>query len=297
MRTISLMGVASYLPERVVHNEFFGAAAAKRGMFTVPTARRHVASRETAADMIERAGNKLLQQQGIGEPDVDILLTNVSVPDEVFTGCGAEVAHRLGLRPKYILDVHNSGCVSFVYMMELARALLQTPDTRGALLCCVQNAGGRIFSQSEVRQKPQAPIPGDGCGVGFVAASEASPILAAIHRSFGENAKDMSATGDDGRRYWEPGLSQLSVNFTEARVASIINRGNRVVPEVVAAACDQAGVRPQDLELLLTNQPNPIFLRNWREALQLRQGAAPWTRSTVMGTSLARRFRSTLKMP
>jgi 3-oxoacyl-[acyl-carrier-protein] synthase-3 len=44
-------------------------------------------------------------------------------------------------------------------------------------------------------------------------------------------------------------------------VAAIIARGNRMVPEVVAAACDQAGVRPRDLKLLVTNQPNAVFLR------------------------------------
>jgi 3-oxoacyl-[acyl-carrier-protein] synthase-3 len=52
-------------------------------------------------------------------------------------------------------------------------------------------------------------------------------------------------------------------------VASIIERGNRIVPEVVTLACREAGVRPRDIDLLVTNQPNPIFLRNWREALEL----------------------------
>jgi len=59
------------------------------------------------------------------------------------------------------------------------------------------------------------------------------------------------------------------VAFTDERVASIITRGNRIVPEMVVAACAAAGVRTRDLGLLITNQPNPIFLRNWREALEL----------------------------
>jgi 3-oxoacyl-[acyl-carrier-protein] synthase-3 len=37
----------------------------------------------------------------------------------------------------------------------------------------------------------------------------------------------------------------------------------------VTRACAEAGVSPRALELLVTNQPNPIFLRNWREALEL----------------------------
>ena len=56
-------------------------------------------------------------------------------------------------------------------------------------------------------------------------------------------------------------------------VAAIISRGNRLVPELVTAACTTAGVQPRAIDLLITNQPNPIFLRNWREALELPPAA------------------------
>jgi 3-oxoacyl-[acyl-carrier-protein] synthase-3 len=52
-------------------------------------------------------------------------------------------------------------------------------------------------------------------------------------------------------------------------VASIIARGNRLVPDMVARACDLAKVRVRDIDLLVTNQPNAIFVRNWHEALEL----------------------------
>jgi 3-oxoacyl-[acyl-carrier-protein] synthase-3 len=271
MTTISLLGVASYLPDKVVGNDFFAeGAAARRGMFTAPTTRRHVARDESAAEMIERAARRLLANLALDAArDVDILFTNVTVPDQPFTGCGAEVAHRLGIRPRWVVDLHNSGCVSFVYMMELARALMSASDARGALLCNVQNAAGRVFSQPEVRLQSQAPVPGDGCGVGYVAAGGASPVLSLVHRCQPEFAADMSVSAADGRRYWEPGPSPITVAFTEERVASIISRGNRVVPEIVTAACKEAGVRAREIKLLVTNQPNPIFLRNWREALEL----------------------------
>jgi 3-oxoacyl-[acyl-carrier-protein] synthase-3 len=79
----------------------------------------------------------------------------------------------------------------------------------------------------------------------------------------------MDAAGADGRRYWEPGFEPLSIRFTEKRVASIIERGNRLVPDMVARACDAARVRVANIDLLVTNQPNAIFVRNWSEALEL----------------------------
>ena len=112
-------------------------------------------------------------------------------------------------------------------------------------------------------------MPGDGCGVGYVAASDASPVLSVVHESHGEYTRDMDAAADDGRRYWEPGLRPITIRFTEQRVASIIERGNRLVPDLVARACQEAGVHTRDIDLLVTNQPNAIFVRNWFEALEL----------------------------
>ena len=270
-KTVSLMGVASYLPDKVVTNDFFApGAGTRRGMFTAPTTRRHVGRDETGAEMIARASTRLFAKLSL-DPirDVDILFTNVAVPDQAFTGCGAEVAHHIGCRPRWIIDLHNTGCVAFIYMMDLARTIMQSTDARGALLCTVQNAAGRVFSDPGVRLTSQAPVPGDGCGVGYVAVSDVAPIQSLVHRCQPEFASDMSASADDGRRYWQSGASPISIRFTDERVASIIERGNKIVPEIINEACTKADIRPRDIRLLVTNQPNPIFLRNWREALEL----------------------------
>ncbi|HKO90467.1 MAG TPA: 3-oxoacyl-[acyl-carrier-protein] synthase III C-terminal domain-containing protein [Polyangiaceae bacterium] len=271
---LSLQAVASYLPERVVANDFFASGTSeRRGMFTAPSTRRHVRGDESAVDMIEKAARRLIDQEQIDPAtEIDLLFTNVAIPDQAFTGCGAEVAARIGARPRWIVDLHNSGCVSFVYMLDLARTLFAGSNARSALLCCVQNAGGRLFSQAGVRALSQAPIPGDGCGVGYVKANGHSPLLSLVQHCQPEFAADMSAIGNDGRRYWEPGTSPISIAFSDARVAAIIERGNSLVPELVRLACRNAGVEVRNLDLLVTNQPSPIFLRNWGEALELAPG-------------------------
>ena len=41
------------------------------------------------------------------------------------------------------------------------------------------------------------------------------------------------------------------------------------MPEVSYAVADRIGVKTKDLDVFVTNQPNRVFLRNWREALEL----------------------------
>jgi 3-oxoacyl-[acyl-carrier-protein] synthase-3 len=220
--------------------------------------------------MVERAVQPLIERHGRAEiRGVDVLLVHSQLPDLPFVGAGTEVARRLGLNPEWLVDVANAGCASFVYMLKLARQILTTTAAKTALICNAQSAAGQWFTQSEVRKLAQAAIPGDGCGVGYVTTSAGAPVLDVEARHIGAYAGDMTVAVDDGRKYWEPGESQLRIGFTDASVAKVLARGNRLVPEVVTDLCRRLGVPAAGIDVLITNQPNRTFLRNWREALQL----------------------------
>jgi len=266
---VSLVGVSSYLPETVVPNEFFGAYDGRAtGMFRGARERRHIAQGETASSMIVHAAERLRDKLGISfDRDVDLILTNVSLPDMPFTGCGAVVGQALGARTKFIVDLHNTGCVSFIFMMDLARSLMQSHGATSALICNVQSSAGRVFRHERNQLRPQSAVPGDGCGVGYMVANEECPILSIATRCHGEYAEDMQVVCESGEPYWEPRTTPLYIDFSEQKVASIIARGNRLVPEIIKQALVLAERRIEDISVLVTNQPNALMLRNWREAL------------------------------
>jgi 3-oxoacyl-[acyl-carrier-protein] synthase-3 len=276
MQPISLVSAASYLPENIVPNSFFTesttdgekAPSSNHPMFKGTEFRHHVAEGETAISMLEQASLKLGDQLNLDfSKDVDIILINTTVLDMPFTGCGAELAHTLGAKPSWIIDVHNGGCVSFVYMMDIARSLMASSGAKTAMICNVQNAAGRIFGHPENRKLPQSAVPGDGCGVGYLVANDSSPVQSIIRRSYGEYAKDMKAVSDDGQKWWDPRETPMHIEFTEHKLASIVGRGNKIVPEALYAALKEANISMQDVDKLITNQPNHTFLRNWRESV------------------------------
>jgi len=272
MTPLSIKAVASAFPEVVVPNSFFGeeGATPKGGMFMGAVERRHMSPGQTAVDLIQQAVQKIADQ--VGEDvvrDVDYILTNVSLPDMPFTGCGAEVARAIGASPMSVYDLHNQGCVSFISMMSLAQSLLTTSGGKRALICNAQTTGGRVFGDKDVRQLPQAAIPGDGCGVALLEVGDECPIQTVSLRCYPDQASDMQIASEDGRNWWEPGAKQFYVDFSRAKIAKIVQRGNQMVPRIVQEACKQANISTDQIGTLITNQPNPIFLRNWREALQV----------------------------
>ncbi len=269
---ISLIGAASYLPETTITNDYFTCDSSEKDhpMFRGTVERRHVSAEDTVTGMVVNACRKLQEDLNLDFAlDVDILLLNATILDMPFTGAAAEVAHELGTEPQWIIDVHNGGCVSFVYMMDIARALMAGSGAKTALICNVQNAAGRIYSHPENRARPQAAIPGDGCGVGYLVANNSSPVRSIVKRAYGKFVKDMKAVSPEGMQWWEPHQKAMYLGFTENRLASIVGRGNRLVPEALYAALEAADCSVNDIDKLITNQPNPTFLRNWRESVCL----------------------------
>jgi 3-oxoacyl-[acyl-carrier-protein] synthase-3 len=274
---VSLIDVASYLPGEPIGADYYARFAGSDElrdnlMFRAPRFRHHVGADETAVDMIERAAAGLIERHGRDViAGVDVLITHTQAPDMPFYGAGGGAAHRLGMRPSWVLDLHNGGCAAFVLALDLARQLLVSGAGRTALIAIAQNAAGQVFDQPGVRCRAQAAVPGDGAAVGLVTLSDHSPVLDVECRTYGEYAGEMTTAADPPRKWWQAGPGEISIAFTESKITKVLARGNRQVPEVALAVCARIGLRPNEIDLLVTNQPNRVFLRNWREALELPQ--------------------------
>jgi 3-oxoacyl-[acyl-carrier-protein] synthase-3 len=273
--SVSLIDVSTYLPGEPIGAEYYAQFAENDDlrdhlMFRAPAFRHHVGPEESSIDMIERAARGIIERHGHDAVEgADVLITHTQVPDMAFYGQGGGIAHRLGMRPSWVLDLNNGGCAAFVLALNVARKLLSSGEGHSALIAIAQNAAGQFFDQPTIRRKAQSAVPGDGAAVALVTLSDASPILDVECRTYGEYAGEMTLSYDPPRKWWQAGPGEGSIGFTESKITKVLARGNRQVPEVAFAVCDRIGLPAKDIDLLVTNQPNRAFLRNWRDALEL----------------------------
>ncbi|WP_127717323.1 3-oxoacyl-ACP synthase III family protein [Halobacteriovorax sp. HLS] len=270
--SMGLVDIEEILPAKIVDNSFFGDAFKENQnrMFKGCVERRHIGDKEQSVDYFASAAKKLLERNGLQAQDVDMILTNVSVPDHIFTGSGAILNKKIGGKAKWIFDLHNTGCVSFIYMMEVAKSFMLSHGVKRVLLCSGQTAGGRIFAKEENKNLPQSAIPGDGFAVALFEETESRKVLATVQEVFPENSEDMKANYA-GKDHWEARSEVGNLEFPEEKVTQIIGRGNRLVPKMIYQALKEANLKVTELDYLITNQPNYLFLRNWREAVLLPQ--------------------------
>lgn len=268
---LSLIDIEENLPTQIITNDFFGEEELrnKNRMFSGTQERRHIRRDDLASDYFAEATKRLMERLNLNPAtDIDMILTNVSVPDELFTGCGAVINKKIGGHAKWIFDLHNTGCVSFLYLLDLARTYMQVNNIKHGIIAVGQTAGGRVFGQPDTRQLAQAAIPGDGFAVAYVTQSDERPLLTMEFQNYPEYSEDMYADMD-GKKWWEARSVTGKIDFNEDKSAMIVARGNKAVPKMIYKACENLKIKTTDLNYLITNQPNLTFLRNWREAAML----------------------------
>jgi 3-oxoacyl-[acyl-carrier-protein] synthase-3 len=110
---VSLLDVSTYLPGEPISADYYAQFADSDElrdnlMFRAPRFRHHVAPDETAIDMVERAAAGLVERHGADVlTNVDVLITHTQMPDMPFYGGGGGMAHRLGMKPNWVIDLHN----------------------------------------------------------------------------------------------------------------------------------------------------------------------------------------------
>ncbi len=269
---IAISRAVAALPPKVITNEFFPQVQEENLMFAGTKERRHCERNDLASDFLVQATKELLAKEGLESSQIGLFISNATMLDIPFTGVGAAWTHGLNASPKYIYDMHNTGCTSFVYMTELAQNLMTGLDIDYAIVGNVQMAAGKIFAEPQNRSKPQSVVPGDGAGVVLIRNTARAGdglvigIATAVH---GEFANDMHIEREDGSHWWEPSPVMGIIEFPKSRAMRILSRGNRSVPERIREVCEQAGKKITDISCLITNQPNMTFLRNWREFVQI----------------------------
>ncbi len=273
---IVIKGAETFFPENIVKNSFFTGSGKSEDnpMFRGTSERRHCKRDDMGWDFLVNASRKIFDRFGIKPSEIDLFLANSAMLDIPFTGAGAAWAHKAGAKPRHVYDIHSSGCTSFVFMLELAGILMKSRNIRYALIGNVQTSAGKIFAHPQNIDKPQSVVPGDGCGVALLEASEnfgenCGLLLESATRCHGEFAEDMNIEKPDGTYWWEPSEKMGIIEFSKSRIFKIISRGNSSVPDRISEVCEINGKKISDIDFLITNQPNPVFLRNWREYAEL----------------------------
>jgi 3-oxoacyl-[acyl-carrier-protein] synthase-3 len=275
-----IAGIGFYVPERVVTNADLMKIMEttdewiieRTGIQERRYAKKH---EETTTTMAARASEIAIKRAGIDKSDIDFVIFATLSPDYYFPGCGVLLQREMKLGQIGCLDIRNQ-CSGFVYALSIADQYIKSGMYKNILVVGSEfHSSGLDFT---TRGRNVSVIFGDGAGAVIVQPTdkENQGILTTHLHADGEFAEKLSYInpGSHGA-YYLPELIHEYENEPEYGgmflTQKMLDEGNvfpymdgpfvfkmaiQKFPEVIHEALNKAGVKIEDIDMLVPHQAN-----------------------------------------
>ena len=189
--------------------------------------------------------------------------------DTFWPGVGTVIQHRTGAKNATILNFETS-CCSYLSGLNTASAFINSGRYKKIAIITITNFISRL---PELQKSQRSLVLGDGASATLVAEGNES-ILSNYERSHGENYGLLQVEPDESNKeplnYWDRGCGPMTINFTKESIDQIKDSALKLVPDAVQQSIRLAKLSPENISLLITHQPNVIFLEEWRSRIGIK---------------------------
>lgn len=162
-RTCSIVGVGSYVPERVLTNtDLEKMVDTTDEWITTRTGikeRRIAAEGETTSDMAAKAAHKAMETAGVTAADIDLIIVATVTPDMAFPSTACLVQEKIGASRAAAFDL-EAACSGFIYALEIAQQFIATRTCDTVLVIGAE----KLSSIVDWQDRNTCVLFGDGAG-------------------------------------------------------------------------------------------------------------------------------------
>lgn len=271
--TAAILGTGSYVPERRLTNaDLEKTLNTSDEWITTRTGikeRRIAADGEVTSDMCLKAAQLALKDAGLTPEDLDLIIIATLTPDHPMPSTGCILQQKLGLGEKGIpgFDL-NAACSGYLYALSCAKAHIESGMAKTVLVVGAE-ALSRIV---DYQDRGTCILFGDGAGAVVLSAVPDTSGPALLHHK-------MHAEGNGFTMLCVPGggsrtpASQMSIN---ERLHYIKMQGREVYKlavkrnlELVESTLEEAGIKPDELAIVIPHQSNLRIIESARQRLGL----------------------------
>ncbi len=232
-RSVVIKGTGSYTPANIKTNDDLAKLVdtSNEWIFTRSgiKERRIADETENTSDMGAKAAARALENAGLEASDIDIVIVATITPDMPFPSTACLVQTKLGIANAICMDI-EAACSGFLYIMEVASALLKSGSYRNALIIGAE----KLSSILDWQDRTTCVLFGDGAG---------AAILQNVPDSHGLLTATMGADGSKGDLLCMPaGGSKIPATETSLkdRLHFLRMDGRETFKNAVNAMCSAA---------------------------------------------------------
>lgn len=196
------------------------------------------------------AAQHALAAAGLEAGQLDCVILATASPDTLVPSAASAVQQQLGAHRAAVFDI-NAACTGFIYGLSVGSALIKAGSMQKVLVIGAE----RLTHYLDWTLRDTAVLFGDGAGAVVLEASDARVGLLADKLGCDADAREILYIPDSGTA--RPRFAQIdglfAINFEGKE---IFRRAVKGMGDAAAFVLDQAGVSPEQIDLVIPHQAN-----------------------------------------
>jgi 3-oxoacyl-[acyl-carrier-protein] synthase III len=147
MKKACILGIGSYLPEKILSNRDLESLVDTSDEWIISRTgikeRRIAAPDEYPSDMGAHAAQKVLQKTGVSAKEIDMILVCTMSPDYISPSTAALIQYKIGAAQAAAVDI-EAACSGYVYGLSMAKAYVESGMYKKVLLIATEKMSAFI---------------------------------------------------------------------------------------------------------------------------------------------------------
>lgn len=269
VRGAKLVGLGSYVPERVLTNRDLERMVDTTDEWIVSHTgmkERHIAAPEQAtSDLALIAAQRALEDAEMEARELDLVIVATVTPDYLFPSVSSLVQGQLGATRAGAFDL-LIGCTGFLYALSAAAGYVMGGLANNVLVV----AGETLSRIVNWEDRSTCVLFGDGAGAAVLSATEKGHGLRAFELwSDGLNSHYLSIPSGGSRRPVDPAALAEKANTLHMEGHEVFKLAVRGCGDIAEATIRKAGLANRDIDWAVMHQANKRIIDAAAKRLEL----------------------------
>jgi len=264
-----IRGLGSYLPDKVLTNADLERIVDTTDEWIVSHTgireRRIAADDQATSDLALLAGQRALQDAGVGPEGLDLVIVTTVTPDHFFPATACIVQDKIGARNAAAFDL-VSGCTGFVYGLSVASEFIQT----GAMQYILVISAEKLSCITDWTDRSTCVLFGDGAGAAVVGTgSGEAGLLAFVLESYGDHGDLLMIPAGGSRLRIDEEVLARHDDCLTMEGPELFKLAVRGIPEVSDKVIAKAGLDNSDIDWVIMHQANIRIIESAAKRLSI----------------------------
>ncbi|MBU4201059.1 MAG: ketoacyl-ACP synthase III [Verrucomicrobia bacterium] len=256
LRSVSIVGTGSYLPERVLTNADLAKMVDTSDewiMTRTGIKERHIAAKDEAtSDLAIEAARRALAQAGVAPQDLDMILVATITPDMFFPSTACFVQKSLGAVNAACFDL-QAACSGFLYALETGRQFIASGSVDTVLIIGAE----KLSCITDWEDRSTCVLFGDGAGAAVLQNRPGTRgILSSVMGSDGNLSHLLSMPGGGSRNPASEQTVKEHLHFLKMAGKEVFKYAVNSMLGAAKQALEQCALTIDQVDCIIPHQAN-----------------------------------------